>query len=165
MVIIYTDGACSGNGKSGAIGGIGVYCPLVSSNGISIGYKNVTNNIMELMAIKWAIEYIDQTLDKEIYTDSMYSINIFETWLQSWIKKGICNEKKNMTLILSMQNSIDNHIGKIKFVHLRGHCKSCELLYKNNLPSDTRPEHIHCHGNIIADHLATDAKKGELIAL
>ena len=113
---IYTDGSCRANGN----GGIGV---VWIKNGEKVfeyskGYKNVTNNIMELKAIGIALTSIKKSIDSlEIVSDSEYALGcIFN---EKW------NPKKNIDLI----NSIKKQLKKtqslvkdsIKYRHIDGH--------------------------------------------
>ena len=76
---IYTDGACSGNpGPGGA-----AYVAIVDENTSvgSMGYKNTTNNRMELVALKMALSFILGYVKEHgdnaftIYSDSQYVVN------------------------------------------------------------------------------------------
>ena len=70
---IYTDGSCRANGN----GGIGVVW-LKNDEKVyefSKGFKEVTNNIMELMAIFYALKSIKKPIDSlEIISDSEYAL-------------------------------------------------------------------------------------------
>jgi len=115
---IFTDGSCRANGN----GGLGV---VWIKNGKKVfeyskGYKNVTNNIMELLAIGKALASIKKPVDSlEIVSDSEYALGcIFNL---SW------NPKKNVELI----NRIRRQVIKtqtlvkepIKYRHIDGHQK------------------------------------------
>lgn len=88
MTVIYTDGACKGNGKkdSGSLGGYGVYIEYDDGRVQKIwgGEGATTNNRMELMA---AIHALLATADVDsvtIYTDSNYVKNGIQTWITDW---------------------------------------------------------------------------------
>lgn len=115
---IYTDGSCRANGN----GGIGI---VWLKNGEKVyeyskGFKNVTNNIMELSAIYYALKSIKRNIDSlEIVSDSEYALGcIFNL---EW------HPKKNVELI----NKIRRQVIKtqclikdpIKYRHTRGHQK------------------------------------------
>ncbi len=115
---IFTDGSCRGN-KNGGIGIVWI------KNGEKVfeyskGYKNTTNNQMELLAIGKALASIKKPIDSlEIVSDSEYALGcIFNL---SW------NPKKNIELI----NKIRRQVIKtqtlvkepIKYRHVDGHQK------------------------------------------
>ena len=115
---IYTDGSCRANGN----GGLGI---VWIKNGKKVfeyskGYKNVTNNIMELKAIGIALCSIKNPIDSlEIVSDSEYALGcIFN---EKW------NPKKNKELIskIKKQLKITQSLVKepIKYRHVYGHQK------------------------------------------
>jgi ribonuclease HI len=93
-VVVYTDGACSKNGKIGAEASWAFYYPentSESESGRVVGEQ--TNQRGELMAIHNAVAktvVISDPNDTEftIYTDSMYSKNCLTNWVQGWINKN-----------------------------------------------------------------------------
>ena len=98
-VEIYTDGACSGNPGPG---GYGIIMKLVDSNytkEFSQGFKNTTNNRMELLAVIVALENLTkQNLEVHIYTDSKYVHDAIEKkWIFNWVKTNF-KDKKNEDL-------------------------------------------------------------------
>lgn len=115
---IYTDGSCRANGN----GGIGVVW-LKNKEKVfeySKGYKNTTNNQMELLAIGKALASIKKPIDSlEIVSDSEYALGcIFN---EKW------NPKKNKELItkIKKQLEITQSLVKepIKYRHIYGHQK------------------------------------------
>ena len=92
-IIIYTDGACSGNP------GIGGWGALIFKDGekkeIYGGEKSTTNNKMELTAVIKALEMIGDVSDAiEVWTDSQYVKNGITSWIFSWKKNGWKNSNK-----------------------------------------------------------------------
>jgi ribonuclease HI len=134
---IYTDGSCRANGN----GGIGVVW-LKNDEKVfeySKGFKDTTNNKMELIAIMAALLSIKKEIDSlEIVTDSEYCIGVLTN--PSW------KPKKNIELIGSIKKIISNkqQLVKtpIKWTHTRGH-------------SDNK-------WNNLCDKLATEASSGIL---
>ena len=91
-VEIYTDGACSGNPGPGGYGTILVH---KDANGIkhekelSEGFKCVTNNQMELLAVITGLEALKKPCSVTLYSDSKYVVDAFNNhWIDGWIKKG-----------------------------------------------------------------------------
>lgn len=127
---VYTDGACSGNGKSTAVGGIGIHFPNHELKDVSKIFKVgiCTNQRTELYAILCAIRYIKQNIGLKdvgvhIYTDSQYSINCITKWTNGWIKNGW--KTKNGTPVLNREFIEVIHkyyeYFDIKFSHVDGH--------------------------------------------
>ncbi|RCL03919.1 MAG: ribonuclease HI [Candidatus Tokpelaia sp. JSC189] len=86
QVIIYTDGACSGNPGPG---GWGV---LLDWNGyereIYGGEVETTNNRMELMAALNALNILKEPCSIDLYTDSKYVHDGILKWINGWEKNG-----------------------------------------------------------------------------
>ncbi len=96
-IIIYCDGACSGNQFSSNKGGWGVvlnYNDKVKE--LYGGEVNTSNQRMELAACIKALEEIKKNdIPIEIYTDSAYLVNcINEEWYVNWERNGWKNAKK-----------------------------------------------------------------------
>lgn len=85
-ILIYSDGACSGNPGPGGWGAV-----LISGNHrkeISGGEARTTNNRMELFAAISALEALKKRSDVEVYTDSAYVRNGITGWIHGWKKNG-----------------------------------------------------------------------------
>lgn len=123
---IYTDGSCRANGN----GGLGV---VWLKNGKKVfeyskGYKDVTNNIMELKAIGIALKSIKKPIDSLlIVSDSEYALGcIFNP---NW------NPKKNRELIKAIKKELDRvkTLTKVDYKHVYGHQKqgSEDIIWNN----------------------------------
>ena len=92
-VIIYTDGACSGNPGPGGWGAV-----LRSGDKMRemSGYMpQTTNNRMEIMAAIAALEALKRPCQVELYSDSAYLVNAWQKgWLVKWQKNGWQNAQK-----------------------------------------------------------------------
>ena len=115
-MVIFTDGACSGNPGPA---GLGVYCPETDYER-SEYLGNATNNIAELLAISRAIDLIETRLERSvIFTDSIYSIGVLT---KDW------RVKVNLELVRQITNQlarVAQQIGgtyAIELKHVRGHC-------------------------------------------
>ena len=126
-VSIYTDGACSGNPGPGGYGTILVH---VDDNGIkhekelSEGYKQVTNNQMELMAVITGLEALKKPCKVAVYSDSKYVVDAFNNnWIDGWIKKGWKtagkSPVKNVELWKRLLSAKENH--DVEFIWVKGH--------------------------------------------
>ena len=121
-VIIYTDGACSGNPGPGGWAAI-----LISGKNrkeISGGNKNTTNNIMEITAILEGLKALKVECEVNIYSDSAYCVNAFnQGWIYNWIKKGWKTASgepvKNKELWQELYALTKKH--KVTFNKVKGH--------------------------------------------
>lgn len=86
-VVIYTDGACSGNPGPGGWAAIMTFNGV--ENEISGGEIETTNNRMELTAVIKALRCLDEPCIVELYSDSRYVIDALEKgWAESWRQRG-----------------------------------------------------------------------------
>lgn len=121
-VIIYTDGACSGNPGPGGWGTILIYKDTKKE--ISGYNKNTTNNIMEITAVIEGLKLLKEPCNVQIYSDSAYVVNAFrEHWIEGWIKKNWQNSKKepvkNKELWLELYALVKQH--EVEFIKVKGH--------------------------------------------
>ena len=121
-IIIYTDGACSGNPGPGGWGTILMYKDIKKE--ISGGQKNTTNNIMEITAVIQGLKILKKESDVEIYSDSSYVVNAFKQgWIYNWIKKGWKTASgepvKNKELWIELYDLTKKH--KVEFIKVKGH--------------------------------------------
>ena len=85
-VVIYTDGACSGNPGPG---GWGVVMRWQGKEKELYGFEPVTtNNRMELMAAIQALEALQRPTTVSLHTDSTYVLNGITKWIQGWQRNG-----------------------------------------------------------------------------
>jgi ribonuclease HI len=129
---IFVDGSCRGN-KNGGIGIVWI------KNGEKVyeyskGFKDVTNNRMELLAIGYALLSIKKPIDSlEIVSDSEYALGcIFN---EKW------NPKKNVELIARIKKQLikTQSLVKepIKYRHVYGHQKEggSDMVWNNKADS------------------------------
>jgi ribonuclease HI len=85
-VVIYTDGACSGNPGPG---GWGV---VLRWNGtekeLHGGDRQTTNNRMELTAAIQALEALRRPAQVRLHTDSRYVLDGITKWIAGWQRNG-----------------------------------------------------------------------------
>jgi ribonuclease HI len=85
-VVIYTDGACSGNPGPG---GWGVVMSCQGKEKEMYGFDPLTtNNRMELMAAIQALEALTRPVTVSLHTDSTYVLNGITKWIQGWQRNG-----------------------------------------------------------------------------
>ena len=117
-VIMYTDGAATGNPGPGGYGVV-----LISGSHrkeLSAGFKLTTNNRMELLAVIVGLEALK--LDGNnvtIYSDSRYVVDsITKRWVYDWVKKGF-KDKKNPDLWMRFLKVAEHQ--NIKMIWVKGH--------------------------------------------
>ena len=121
-VIIYTDGACSGNPGPGGWGAILMY--KGAKKEISGGMKETTNNIMEITAVLEALKCLKVESDVQVYSDSAYTVNAFnQGWIYNWMKNGWKTSGKdpvkNKELWQELYALTKKH--KVEFIKVKGH--------------------------------------------
>lgn len=121
-VIIYTDGACSGNPGPGGWAAVLISGDLKKE--IFGSQKDTTNNIMELTAIIEGLKALKYECEVEVYSDSSYCVNAFnQGWIYNWMKKGWKTSNgdrvKNQELWQELYNLTKKH--KVKFNKVKGH--------------------------------------------
>lgn len=136
-VIIYTDGACSGNPGPGGWGSILMY--KENKKEISGGSENTTNNVMELTAVIEALKLLKFPCEVEVYSDSAYVVNAFnQKWIYGWLKNGWKNSSKESVKNKELWQELYEltKIHKITFIKVKGHADNeynnrCDELARN----------------------------------
>ena len=121
-VLIYTDGACSGNPGPGGWGAVLMH--KEAKKEISGFVEETTNNRMELLAVLKALLALKEPCDIEIYTDSAYVHNAFtKGWIYAWQNNGWKTTNKtaveNQDLWKEIINLLKGH--KVKWIKVEGH--------------------------------------------
>ncbi|AFS78251.1 ribonuclease H [Gottschalkia acidurici 9a] len=126
-IIIYTDGACSGNQNNENIGGFGaVLLYKDHKKEVYGGEINTTNNRMEIKACIEALKTLKRKdIPVEVYTDSAYVCNcINQKWYIKWRSNGWINSKKepveNKELWMELLDLIES-LENLKFIKVKGH--------------------------------------------
>ncbi len=122
-VILYTDGACSGNP------GAGGWASILSYQGkekvLSGGEEQTTNNRMELMAVIMGLESVKkEDVPVEVYSDSAYVVNAFnQNWISSWQKNNWRNSGKGEVLNKDLWQRLLQQTGRlqVRFNKVKGH--------------------------------------------
>ncbi|MCW2276990.1 ribonuclease HI [Heliophilum fasciatum] len=145
-VNIYTDGACSGNPGPG---GFGVVLEFQGQRReLSGGYRDTTNNRMEIMAAIVGLETLKEPCRVHLYSDSRYLVDAMtKGWVQRWRAKGWTRDGKqpamNPDLWVRLLKQTERH--EVAFHWVRGHAG--------------HPENERC------DQLATAAIRGGNLAV
>jgi ribonuclease HI len=141
-VEIYTDGGCINNPGPGGFGVILLYGNHRKE--LSGGFRNTTNNRMEILAAIKGLEALKERCRVTIYSDSQYVVNAIEKgWAQRWKSNGWRRNRKekavNPDLWEQLLRQCDRH--EVRFRWIRGHVGTSE--------------------NERADHLAKKAATGK----
>ncbi|KAI1720178.1 RNase H domain-containing protein [Ditylenchus destructor] len=124
--IVYTDGACSSNGRYNARAGYGIFWGDGHKNNLAAPLKGpATNNRAEytavIVALKQAIK--DGHSHITIKTDSNLLIQSMTKWLRGWkrnnFKTGQGKPVLNADLIMELDKLMENIC--VKFEHVNGH--------------------------------------------
>ncbi len=117
-VEVFTDGAAKGNPGPG--GAAAILRSGKHEKELVEGYRNTTNNRMELRAVIMALEALKMDgVDLKIYSDSKYVVEAYEKrWVFGWEKKGF-KGKKNPDLWKRFLELEKKH--KLKFIWIKGH--------------------------------------------
>ena len=121
-VIIYTDGACSGNPGPGGWGAILMYKDTKKE--ISGGKKDTTNNVMELTAALEGLKLLKFPCEVELYSDSAYLVNGFsQGWIYNWQKNNWKTASKEPVKNKEIWQEIYHltQVHKVKFIKVKGH--------------------------------------------
>ena len=87
-IMLYTDGAASGNPGPGGYGVV-LECGRWRKE-MSGGFALTTNNRMELLAVIMGLEAVNwQNAEIHVYSDSTYVVkSVSEGWLDKWVARG-----------------------------------------------------------------------------
>jgi ribonuclease HI len=85
-VVIYTDGACSGNPGPGGWGALLMFG--AQEKELCGGERQTTNNRMELMGAIQALEALTKPCKVELHTDSQYVMKGISEWIHGWKARG-----------------------------------------------------------------------------
>ncbi len=88
-VLLFADGACSGNPGPGGWGAI-LKCPALGlEKRLSGAEAETTNNRMELTAVIGGLSALKKSCRVVVVTDSRYVVDAFEKkWIANWLKNG-----------------------------------------------------------------------------
>ena len=127
QVTIYTDGACLGNPGAGGYG-------VVLLHGghrreLSAGFRQTTNNRMEILAAVAGLEALKRKCQVTLYSDSQYLVNaIQQGWAVRWRANGWKRNKKDLALNpdlwMRLLACAERH--QVEFQWVRGHAGNPE---------------------------------------
>ncbi len=104
-VVIYSDGACSGNPGPGGWGAVLIYGDHRKE--IKGGEAETTNNRMELTAAIQALEELKRPCHIALHTDSNYLRQGITRWIRSWERNGWKTAQKKSVKNMDLWKSLD----------------------------------------------------------
>jgi ribonuclease HI len=120
-IVIYTDGACSGNPGPGGWGALLIYADHQKE--IMEGAFETTNNRMELTAAIEALKALSEPCTVILHTDSTYVKDGITKWIDNWKNNGwrtaAKKPVKNADLWKDLDLAVKQHTIEWKWV--RGH--------------------------------------------
>ena len=123
-VILYTDGACSGNPGPGGWAAILRYGS--SEKELSGGEAETTNNRMELLGVISGLSALKESCAVALYSDSQYICNALNNgWLRDWKKRGWKRrdgELKNVELWQELDALLGKH--RVEAHWVKGHAEN-----------------------------------------
>ncbi|KAJ7292949.1 ribonuclease H-like protein [Mycena rebaudengoi] len=128
--VVYSDGACKGNGQVGSVAGVGVWWGRDDPRNIAERCPgDQTNNRAELIAILRILETTPKSKRPLlIKTDSQYSIQCFRDWLPKWQQNNFISSVgapvKNAALIRYVSAHLDARAlagQKVRLQYVKAH--------------------------------------------
>lgn len=149
-IIIYTDGACSGNPGPGGWGAVLIYDKGDKGKTLEIsGYEaDTTNNRMELGAAIEALRKLNSRCRVALHSDSAYLVNAFnQRWIENWKRNAW--RKRDRTAVLNKDlweelcRLSEKH--SVQWVKVKGHANNpynerCDELARNAIKTRKRQE-------------------------
>ncbi len=137
-IILYTDGACSGNPGKGGWGAILIYNEIKKE--LSGGEAQTTNNRMELTAVIKGLEALKEPCQVDIYSDSAYVVNAFlQNWIENWQNNG-WRTSKGMVLNIDLWQKLLELINlhNVSWHKVKGHADNefnnrCDALARGEI--------------------------------
>ncbi len=122
-LVIYTDGACSGNPGPGGWGVVMYHGKRQKE--MFGGEKSTTNNRMEMMAAIKALEAIKPGFSGPVvlFTDSTYVLKGITEWIHGWKKRGWKKSDKKPVVNKELWQRLDelNSQRDIQWKWVKGH--------------------------------------------
>ena len=121
-IIIYTDGACTGNPGKGGYGAVIIDGDLREE--LWGGYRLTTNNRMEMMGAIAALKSLEPNSKVKLHSDSKYIVDaVIKGWAKKWQANGWRRNKKEMAKNPDLwQELLDLcQIHDVEFKWVKGH--------------------------------------------
>lgn len=105
QIVIYTDGACSGNPGPGGWGALLQY--KGHERELFGGEKETTNNRMEIMAAVEALNALKEPCKVDLFTDSVYVRDGISKWIEGWKRNGWQTSAKKPVKNMDLWQALD----------------------------------------------------------
>lgn len=121
-VILYTDGACSGNPGPGGWAALLIFG---QHERVLTGYeKETTNNRMEMQAVLEGLRALKERCHVLVHSDSSYVVNAFKQgWIENWQKRGWKTAGKqpvkNRDIWEQLLANVERH--EVEWIKVKGH--------------------------------------------
>ncbi|MBP6095392.1 MAG: ribonuclease HI [Methyloversatilis sp.] len=138
-VIIYTDGACSGNPGPGGWGAL-LQC-RDNERELSGGEPATTNNRMELMAVIEALNALKKPVRAVVHTDSQYVQKGISEWIHGWKRKGWKTASGSPVKNVDLWQALDSaaRVHQVEWKWVKGHAGHPENERVDRLARDAIP--------------------------
>jgi ribonuclease HI len=122
-VLLFTDGACSGNPGPGGWAYVLQHPASGSERVDSGGARETTNNRMEMMAAIMGLKALKSPSSVELWSDSQYVIKGLREWLKGWKAKGWKTASKEPVKNQDLWEELDGLVAKhqVSYHWVRGH--------------------------------------------
>lgn len=125
-VLLYTDGACSGNPGPGGWAFILEHKPTGKIMEESGGDPGTTNNRMEMLAVIEGLKRLKRPTRVHVITDSAYVKNGITEWIHGWKRNGWKRKVQNRFEPVKNEElwkEMDRltHVHQVTFEQIRGH--------------------------------------------
>jgi len=120
-IVIYTDGACSGNPGPGGWGAILRW--RSEERELWGGDPDTTNNRMELMAAIQALETLKRPVAATLFTDSTYVKDGITKWIHNWKVRGWKTASKKPVKNVDLWQRLDEALAQhdVDWRWVKGH--------------------------------------------
>jgi len=120
-VLLFTDGACSGNPGPGGWGALLRY--REHEKELSGGEADTTNNRMELLAAINGLEALKRPARVRICTDSQYVMKGITKWLPGWQQRGWKTADRQPVNIVDLWQRLEAALAphQVEWEWVRGH--------------------------------------------
>ena len=127
LVTIYTDGACIGNPGPGGYGAVLLY--ENHKRELSGGFRETTNNRIEIMAAIVGLEALKEKCSVTLYSDSKYLVKAMSAgWAQRWRANSWKRNKRDKALNSDLWERLlqlcKHH--EVEFRWVKGHAGNAE---------------------------------------
>jgi ribonuclease HI len=125
-IVIYADGACSGNPGRGGYGAVILYEGRRKE--LSGGFRHTTNNRMEILGCIAALNALKEPCDVTIYSDSKYVVDAMsKSWVLRWRRNNWQRREKTGEMKAALNSDLWRQMlelcakHRVRFEWVRGH--------------------------------------------